>query len=236
MNCFLIQEPKVNIAVVYCCPVESVGPQYPGYASEFAASMAEHEPGYPYQLVVVSNGGPPSEAIKTVFEPFNPLYLIHDNRGYDLGAYQLAAQQVPCDLMVFCGSSAYVRGPGWMRRIAESFLKHGYALYGTMVNTGDPATDVHPHIRTTCFWCPPELFNLYPVKVLTPYQRYPFEHGYDNLTMYLQKLGLATLMVAWDREYDFPEWRSIPNGFHAGDQSGLILGDRISRPPYWHTK
>lgn len=230
-SCFMIS--KTLLAVVYCCPLEILGAHHFQYASRFVSTLAKFEPGHPYQLIVVSNGGQPSEQVCQLFGDFNPKFIVHSDAGYDIGAYQAAAQQVECDLMVFLGGSTYIRGAGWAKRIVESYEKHGQQLYGTMANTGDERFAVHAHIRTTGFWIPPALFNQHPTKVNSPDQRYPFEHGYNCLTQWIVRQNKRALIVTWDNEYDLPLWGAIPNGFHQGDQGGMLFGDRLSEPPFF---
>lgn len=223
----------MNIAVVYICPTENHGAHHRVYASRFAESYHKHPAGYPHQLVVVSNGGPPSRDTRSIFDHLNAGYSVHDDSGKDIGAYQFAAETVPCDLMVFCGGSTYIRGPNWLGRVEASFRRHGNGLYGVMANTGNVQCQVYPHIRTTGFWMPPALLNRYPERVKTDERRYPFEHGQYGLTQWVRSQGLPALVVTWQREYHPGQWVPIPNGFHNGDQSELIFGDRLTEPPFY---
>jgi hypothetical protein len=117
--------------------------------------------------------------------------------------------------------------------MAGAFQKHGNALYGSMGNAGDASVKVFPHIRTTGFWLSPTLFNAYPTVINKPEQRYPFEHGPNCLTEWVKSQGLKALIATWSGEYETGQWDSIPNGFHRGDQSALLTGDRVTDPPYY---
>jgi hypothetical protein len=137
--------------------------------------------------------------------------------------------------MVFCGGSTYTRGPNWLDRIVKSYEKHGEAIYGVMGNTGNLTCDVWPHIRTTGFWMSPRLMNSYPEKIKTDDRRYPAEHGRNCFTQWFRDHGYNAYVVTWDNEYPPELWHTIPNGFHKGDQAGLILGDRLTEPPFHPT-
>lgn len=200
----------------------------------FAASYRQNPPGISSHTVIVCNGSNPTKHTHELFDFMSPQYLIHDDSGWDIGAYQKAAREVPADLMVFFGGSTWFAKPGWLARMAESFIKHGNAIYGAMGNRG--AGKVQPHIRTTGFWLPPAILNRYPTIVTQRAkfgQRYEFEHGKDCLTGWVTRQGLKALVVSWDGEYEWADWDSIPNGFHKGDQSNLLVRDRLTDPPYY---
>ena len=226
---------RPTLAVMYCCPTEYFGAQHFNYAQRFAKTMEQFDPGFDFTFVVVSNGGAPSEAVCQTFGQFAPHFLVHDDSGMDIGAYQIAAQSASCDLMLFFGGSTYIRGNNWARRVMESYEKHGNALYGVMGHTGDDRFNVFPHIRTTGFWCPPSLMNTYPLRIRMSEQRYPFEHGHNCLTQWVRRQGLKALVVTWDHEYEQDMWGAIPGGYHNGTQFGMLFGDRLSEPPFHPT-
>ncbi len=222
----------MTITAVYCFPL---APQYFDAAARFMASYNQHPAGIEHRLIIVSNGGPPTYEMRAVIDSFDHSseVFVHDNSGYDLGAYQAVAKNFPCDMMVFFGSTAYVRGPGWLKRMAEAFERRGSAaLYGSMGNDGDPRVSVVPHVRTTGFWLTPMMMNMYPLRVTRPEQRYAAEHGPRSLSQWFRDQGQRVFIVTWTHEYEWP-WDRIPNGFHQGDQSALLSGDRVSAPPYY---
>ena len=77
------------------------------------------------------------------------------------------------------------------------------------------------------------LLNAYPMIVSNPGQRYPFEHGPGCLTSWCYSRGLQVWVVAWSGEYQLTNCNQIPNGYHSGDQSGLLCGDRNTEPPFF---
>ena len=90
-------------------------------------------------------------------------------------------------MVLYLGSSAYCRRAGWLDRMAEAFiLNDGNGLFGSCGNMGVPVMGVYPHIRTTGFWCDPQLMNAYPYLVNNPSQRYPFEHGASCFTEWVR--------------------------------------------------
>jgi hypothetical protein len=221
----------MKIQVVYCYPAHS-GDGYVDFAWRYLNSCLSCPAGIDHENIIVCNGGI-TDAVPEVLKALpNCRLMIHDNSGYDIGAFQAAARASAADLMVFMGVSAWVKGEGWLARIAESFKAHGEALYGVMGNSGVPQMSVWPHIRTTGFWMSPALLNRYPHIVSKPDERYAFEHGPNCLTQWVRNQGLKALVVSWGGVYDYSNWDTIPNGFHRGDQSAMLIGDRLSDPPY----
>src|SRR5437899_6294779 len=157
-----------------------------------------------------------------------------DNRAYDISGFQDAAKSCPCEMMVFMGTTAYLRRPGWLNRMQDSFIRYGNAaIYVSTANQGDNLINVFPHIRTTGFWMSPVIMNMHPLRVTDPSHRYPYEHGPACLTQWCRDQGYKALMVTYEGVYEFPYWDSAPNGFHQGNQSALIVGDRLTAPPYF---
>jgi hypothetical protein len=210
------------------------GAKYDDYAFRFLNSYHANPPGLQHETVVVLNGLNQSSAIACLFSPLQQCsFLNHDNSGFDIGAFQHAAREVPCDLMVFFGASTYFSRPGWLIRMATSFNQHGNAQYGAMGNRGNLTVGVWPHIRTTAFWMDPKLMNAYPTIVTTPGQRHPFEHGQGCFTDWVTKQGLRSWVITWDRDSLWEQWNDDPEGYSRGGQSGLLAGDRMSEPPYY---
>lgn len=223
----------MKVVCVYIYPLDGAY-GYGEKAYRFAETYASSPPGMEHDTVIVCNGGPTDTRTGLLFAHMpNCSLLYHDNSGLDIGAFQAAAQAFPCDLMVFFGASTYFKRAGWMRRIVESWQCHGDAIYGCTANSGQLSVGVHPHIRTTAFWMSPLLFNNYPMKVNHQNQRYPFEHGPGCLTSWVRSLGKQAWVVTWQGDYPLGRWETIPNGFQRGDQSNVMIGDRLTCPPYY---
>lgn len=222
----------MKIAIVYVfAPVGGEG--YINYAMRFLDSYYKHPPGLAHETIIVLNGTKVTSEIACLFSSLPRCHFLeHDNSGYDIGAFQFAARSVSCDMMVFFGASTFFKREGWLIRMADAFQKHGQAVYGAMGNRGDLDVKVWPHLRTTAFWCSPELMNAYPTVVKRPEQRHPFEHGKDNFTEWVRRQGLKAWVVTWGRELLWKEWDDDPEGYGRGSQSNLLAGDRMCEYPY----
>lgn len=162
-------------------------------------------------------------------------FIEHDNSGQDCGAFQYAAKNIPADMMVFFGTHTYFKRPGWLKRMVDTFNQYGQMhLYGSTGNQGDARFNVYPHIRTTAFWCSPSIINECPLRVTHNGLRYLWEHGPDGLTSWVIKENRRAWIVAWDNVYPLHICDSIPEGFHRGNQTNVLVGDRLTAPPYWH--
>jgi hypothetical protein len=212
----------VKIAVIYVYP-DLRADTYPHLARRFVSSYMEFPPGqHDHDLHVVVNLGQPQflPNYQRVFNPLRPQFMMHDNRGQDIGAYQLAAQKIDCDLMVFLGSPIRCRQAGWLDRIIRVYEENGPALYG-------PWAFHHPraHVRTTAFWCPPQLLNSYPY-IVTSGSRYEFEHGQNNIVNHVSNLGLYSYMVTWRGCFPIEQWHHVEN------QDCLLLDQFTDRMGY----
>lgn len=229
-QCWLI-EPTLEVSVVYVhvpgCPVHLEN------GRRFVDTWLKCPPGFPAKLIVIANGGKPNGQTHELFGPLNPSYFEHDDSGWDIGAYQHYCQDAKEDMTVFFGGSTYFRRPNWLRRMVDVFLFHGSGLFGSCGNMGDLARVVAPHIRTTGFWCSPKLIDVYPFKVTHPSQRYPFEHGHHGLTSWMMANGVPVRVADFSGCYEYPQWDLGPQGYHRGQQKDLLVGDRMTREPFY---
>lgn len=221
----------MKISIVYVYPA-CIAPNYTDLAIRFIESYNANPPGISHDTIVVLNGSKQTSEIACLFSSLpNVAFLERSNDAYDIGAYQDAAAMFPCDMMVFFGSSSYIRHPNWLALMEQAFKRHGMALFGVMANKG--VGNIYPHLRTTGFWCPPDLINSYPHRITRADQRYAWEHGQNCFTSWVKRRGLkAWLMDARGRTYSEKDWNEVPNGFHKGNQSNLLIGDRLSCPPF----
>lgn len=231
MTCFLM--PHVVVVYIHV-PGDAI---HEMHAKRFVESYHMNPPGETHQTVIVSQNSKPKSSTMALFNTLPDLEVIqHDDSGWDIGGFQLAARKFPCDLMVFFGGSTYIKCEGWLTRMVESFLEHGDTLYGSTGSMGDHRFNIFPHIRTTGFWISPSLFNRYPRRIQekgSHGQRYEFEHGRTGLTTWAMGLGKKVWVIAKSGDFPFPAWNSVPNGFHKGDQSNVLVGDRLTSPPYY---
>jgi GT2 family glycosyltransferase/Tfp pilus assembly protein PilF len=212
----------IRIAVVYVHPIPPE-PKHLEQTQRFLQSYREFPAQQDHTLYVMCNGGPPTDETRALFSSVNCQFREHDDTGWDIGAFQRAAREIGCDMMVFLGGHAYFRKAGWLRRMAEVF--DPAHLFG--------ATASHEHdshIRTTGFWCAPDLLRSYPHQVVTYPQRLEFEQGEKSLTRWAQSLGRQCFMVTWSGCYPVLEWRDERNWniYRRGDQSECLVFDRVT--------
>jgi hypothetical protein len=223
----------MKLAIVYIY-APCAGAAYDSYAVRFLQSYHDNQPGMEHDSVVVVNGAKANGELACMFSSLPNLRLIeHDNSGYDIGGFQLAAREHACDLMVFFGASTTYTRPGWLTRMAASYSIHGPGQYGAMGNRGDIPVKVWPHIRTTAFWMHPSLMCGYPQRITRPEQRHPFEHGPNCFTGWVTSQGLKSWVITWNRDLLWADWDSDPTGYQRGDQSGLLAKDHLCEPPYY---
>lgn len=207
----------MKVCLAYVFPQVQVL-KYEPLARRFAQTYAQFPPGdEPHEIVVVSNGAPIQERQKRLFDPLPCRWMEHSNLGKDVGAFQMAAEKVACDLLICFGSHVHFVREGWLDRIVDVFLDNGPALYGAW-GFHQPAD----HIRTTAFWLPPEILRSFPNWVGNG-QRYSFEYGPQSIAAFTRKLGFPTLQVTWDGVYDLPQWK------HVSRAETLLLDQHLDR-------
>ena len=210
----------MNVAIAYCFPQVKQGTYYP-LARRFADTWRQYPPGKePYSLYVIGNGGPVPTHAAAMFEQGAKL-LYHTNVGWDIGAFQYAAETIECDLLVCLGAPVHFHRFLWLDRMVAAYIENGPALYGCWAYLSP-----NWHVRTTCFWCPPELLKSYPYEVgSTKQSRYEFEHGNNSFTRHVLKAGFPCIMVTRDGWYPFEQWET-----HApGVEQSLVLDQHIHR-------
>lgn len=222
----------MKIEVVYIYPNNGRGRE--SLCARFRDSYLANPAGLDHELIVVCNNEPPNEEAAKFWEGVNGhRFLEHDNTGWDIGGYQHAARESQADLMVFFAVHAYLRRPGWLKRMVDAMDEHGpKALYGSMQVREAILIGIWPHIRTTGFWLDPKVMAEYPHRVSEPGQRYPFEHGPESLTMWCAK-NYGCYAATFKGVYDMNHWHEVEQGYHWGDQKEMLTGDRMSCPPYY---
>lgn len=223
----------MKICAVYIYPTSQHGAEHAHYAERFVCSYLNHPPEKEHDMIVVSNGGNPNGVAHKQFSWITGTkFIVHDDSGKDVGGYQLAAQTIPCDLMVFFGGHSYIRRAGWLRRMVEAYQTDETALYGCTGHQG--GGNIHPHVRTTGFWCNPKLVNEHPYRVMDNGQRYPYEHGPEGLTSWILSTGRKAWIVTANDMKPLSQCDSLQGGYQNGRQENLLVGDRMCRPPYFH--
>ena len=204
----------MNIVVVYVYPQLKLRLYYP-LAKRFAESWQRFPPHTDHQLYVVLNGGDASLIDRAPFNDISCQMVVHSNLGWDVGAYQMIAQSVECDLLICLGAPAHFHKPNWMEKMVEAYLINGPGLYGCWAYLTP-----NWHVRTTIFWVHPQLLNSYPFTVTNSRaSRYEFEHGNKSFTRHVMKSGFGCYMVTQTACFPFDQWRNnVP-----GPQESLVL-------------
>jgi 2-polyprenyl-6-methoxyphenol hydroxylase-like FAD-dependent oxidoreductase len=169
----------------------------------------------------VFNGAAPSSENIAVFDGLEFERHQHDDSGWDIGAFQTAAREIDCDVIVCLGGNSHFKRAGWLERMIEAFRSHGDGLYGASASY-----ERDPHIRTNAFWCDPVVIRAYPVRVRTNAERYRFEASALSLTRLVEHIGLGCWLITWDGDYAKSDWRIPANIFRRGDQSNSLVYDR----------
>ncbi len=191
--------------------------QYKTLAERFTGTYGVCDPGVKHNTVILCNGYA-SPDLKALFSKMpNVEFFLHDNVGWDLGAYMKLAAKLKTGPMFCLASSAHVRKPGWLRKVLDAWNEFGPGIYGTLATY-----EVRPHICTTGFMIPAELMAAYPLPVTDKHSRYEFEHGVNSMVNLAIRSGVTVKLVTWDGVYDWPDWRKPENVYCKGDHSNVI--------------
>ena len=188
------------------------------YANDFMESYKRFKPMHVHKSIVVCQKQQPDAFCETVFKELQSLsYYVHDDSGFDIGAYIAVSKLIETDMVVCFGGSSYFQRSGWMSRMVESWVKFGVGMYGAIATY-----EVAPHLSTSGFWCSPQMLSSYPIIVANKVQRYDFEHGPNALWKMVAARGYPVKLVTWCGEYNWQEWRKPANIFRRNDQSNCI--------------
>lgn len=198
----------MNVAVIYIYPQVQVAKHFP-LAKRFADTWKQHPPGStPHTLYVIGNGGEIAPILRAPFEGIPCEFRRHSNLGWDIGAYQWAAETIKCDLMVCLGAPAHFHHSGWLDRMANAYIENGPALYGCWAYLSP-----NWHVRTTVFWLPPDILKSYPEIVgSSTRMRYEFEHGNKSITRHAINCGFECIMVTMKGCFPFSQWENNAPG------------------------
>lgn len=192
---------------------------YDSLARRFVDTYTKHPPGlHDHEIIVVANGGLVRKSeLEKLFFPLECQFLYYDNTGKDIGAYLNVAEVAKCDLMVCLGAPVHFHQAGWLDRIVGEYEANGPGLYGCWA-----FSEPRAHIRTTVFWCAPELLRSYPFTVHNG-NRYEFEHGAMSITQHVTNMGLGTFQLTWDGCHPRSAWQ------HATRAQSLVWDQHIER-------
>jgi hypothetical protein len=194
----------LRICLIYVFPTAFAATYVP-MAKRFIRSYLQNPPGEAdHEIHVAINGGREiGDWCQQLFFPLPCKFFQHNNVGKDIGAFQTAADLIECDLMICMGSPVHFHKPGWLDQIVRAYEEYGPTVWGAW---GFQAP--RPHLRTTCFWLPPELLNSYPRRI-DDSNRYEFEHGASSIALWAKSVGFQPLMLTWKGVYQMEAWDNI---------------------------
>lgn len=195
----------MRIAIIYVFP-DMLLATYVPLAQRFVKTYIDNPPGEAdHEIHVAVKLGIEREipSYTKLFRPLSIEFHMHGNVGKDIGSYQILASQLQADLIVCLGAPIHFTRAGWLDRIVQVYEENGPALYGCW-GFHQPAD----HIRTTAFWCPPQLLASYPISINND-NRYEFEHGRQSITAHVRSMGLEAYMVTWNGAFPRDEWKHV---------------------------
>ena len=211
----------MKVAIAYCYPQVNLRSYFP-LASRFMDTYRKFPAGEAHELHVICNGGEPGSAYRAPFKGTSSAFHVRDNTGWDIGSYQWAAENIPCDLLVCLGAPVHFHRSGWLVRMVESYLNNAPCLCGCWAY-------LHPnwHVRTTAFWTDPNIIRSYPYVIGSARSsRYDFEHGKNSITRHVLKADMDCIMVSWKGEFGLKQWSN-----HAPGTSDSLVHDQFVHNP-----
>jgi hypothetical protein len=206
--------PKVTLVYIYV-PGDA---EHASLAGRFLHTYQKCPPGIPHDTVIICQGKTAdAPAIKLFRGLPNASFYVHDDSGWDVGAFIAVSGTLDCDFALYCGGKTHFKRGGWMVRMVEAWKRHGPGFYGCT-----SSYEVSPHLNTSSFWCRPQAMVSYPHKVVTTADRYNFEHGALAMWLFCVRTGMPAKLVTWCGEYDWPDWRKPDNIYRRGDQSNCL--------------
>lgn len=210
----------MRIGLCYIFPMVNIG-VYGPLAKRFVGSYFAHPPGdTPHEIHILVNGSAIGPVQRKIFDALPCHFHSYSNFGKDIGAFQRAGVEIPCDLLLCFGAPVHFRQAGWLDVIANAYVQNGPALYGAWA-FHQPAF----HIRTTAFWLPPDLLNAYPYQIGDG-QRYEFEHGANSITRFAIDNGFGALQLTWSGVFPPAGWH------HTENAESLLLDQHTDRMGY----
>ena len=219
----------MSLEICYCLPR---GDEHLQSAFRFLNTFIAFPPQVEHKLVILTDFGNEDDAL-TFFSVIPGVHVVGTpDHARDLSRYEFHARQSQAEVMMMLGGSTYCRRPGWGLKALTAFRRlGGGAIYGACGNTGAPG--VHKHIRTTGWWAAPSLLRQYPAWPKDPGGRYEAEHGQTCITAWAHKSGYATWVVTFAGEFTVENAQGDPNGYGRGNHANLLIGDRLTAPPFF---
>jgi len=212
--------------ICYCFPR---GNDHLQYAFRFLNSYLTFPPQVEHTLVLLTDFGNEPEALELFATVPNVRAVGTPDYAKDLSRYEAYSKQCGASCMMMLGGSSYCHRPGWGLRALTAFQKLGSsAILGTCGHTGAPG--VHKHLRSTGWWTSPDLLRKYPYWPKDHAGRYGAEHGSLCFSAWAQQIGFPIWVVSFAGEYPLERSQDDPNGYARGNQTNVLIGDRLSGP------
>lgn len=176
----------------------------------------------PHELLIVHCGGMTPES-QQVFSGLDCSHTSYLGGGWDIGAHQSAANELPGRFVICAATPIHFTCPGFLEAMIEARNKFGDGLYGPTASYEN-----RPHIRNCCWAFDTDTFKQYPHIIDTRARTYRAESGDLSITRWYEDQGKPRIMVAKDGFYHQADWRKPDNIFRRGDQSNCFVGDRHS--------
>jgi hypothetical protein len=232
-----VDRPKPEIAVVYLNRVTNA--QEERGRNTFIESYRRYRPTLAHQLYVV-NKGFAQEHLPIQYELFSefaPRFIQVSDEGYDLTAYQTAADFIEEPVVLFLNTYSEPLHTDWLERLYGAFRQPGVGLAGFTgsLETHHPMRPNFPefpnfHVRTTGFMIETERFR----KIVSGRwfrdkdDAYQFEGGMTSLTRTIEAEKLAAAVVGKNGVH-FKENLRRARTFRAGRQGDLLVADNHTR-------
>lgn len=189
----------------------------------FLRTYNQFKPTQDHELVIIDCGGLGLPVWLYEDPPILARSIEYYGDGWDVGAYQYAANALDCDLLVCLNSWTYFHVEGWLYPMVAMAAHYGPGLYGP-----SSSYELGPHIRTTCMAVDPKLLREYPVAVNNRERCCTFEAGPECFTKFALARKVPVFMSLRDEAVEPERWRSpeLKNIFRRGDQSNVLVWDR----------
>lgn len=218
----------MSFDICFCFPR---GDQHIEHGFRFLNTYLSFPPMIEHNSIILTDPGYETEAEEFFSLLPNVRAVGTPDHARDLSRYEAWSKQTNADCMMMLGGSTYCRRDGWGLRAYTAFQRLGpQNLYGACGHTGQGP--VHKHIRTTGFWASPALLRRYPAWPQNAGGRYEAEHGQSCISGWVLRNGGQCWVINFGSEHTLENANDDPQGYARGSQRDLIIGDRLTCPPY----
>ncbi len=228
----------MNIALLYPTPNESdeAWDTFRPFVKRFTDTLRYIDPEWPYEVYPIFNTKW-SEELVDLFDGIKHTPIHYPGSGFDIGATQFAAKQLPGNYFTISFSSrCYFHRAGWLKRMALAREGWGRALY-CMSATRSPVF----HSCSRGYGWDAIDFSNYPHLIETRSLGPFFEVG-NELARYwkwakpveggkpfwdwARSAGMPVKVVTFSGIYEPQQTIGMKNCFRNGDQSDILIWDK----------